>query len=245
MSNIQITFDFERLRCFDEADGLGRAEPYLWTIFFKIDGLTIFINTKNPANPFIQGTPLVVPNFLNHNDLGKPEWDAGDDAALPKTVSEFGTLLHPIKLTPPLNGIASVDGIMGCIAVLLEEDSSSDSDVATSHNALNSLIGTKLSKLLSTVDVSVPEKIQAKFNAMATQIKPVIQSAINESIAGATWLGGLTGDDFIGNAILQFSTSGLKNHILSTGGTDQIFLHRFKNDEGDWEIQSRIKAAIL
>lgn len=38
---LPTTVKLSSIHCRDEADGIGNAEPYLWTIFFKIDGETI------------------------------------------------------------------------------------------------------------------------------------------------------------------------------------------------------------
>jgi hypothetical protein len=32
------------LDCHDEGDGIGDAEPYLWTIFFKCDGSSLMVS---------------------------------------------------------------------------------------------------------------------------------------------------------------------------------------------------------
>jgi hypothetical protein len=35
---LRVWMKLDNIRCYDEGDGWGDAEPYLWTVFFKIDG---------------------------------------------------------------------------------------------------------------------------------------------------------------------------------------------------------------
>ncbi|MBD3677613.1 MAG: hypothetical protein HUJ27_04335 [Rhodobacteraceae bacterium] len=40
---LQLNLDLDRIKCHDEGDGWGSAEPYLWTVFFKADGTTVAV----------------------------------------------------------------------------------------------------------------------------------------------------------------------------------------------------------
>jgi hypothetical protein len=44
METLNVALKLNEIICHDEGDGWGSAEPYLWTIFFKIDGLTVVQN---------------------------------------------------------------------------------------------------------------------------------------------------------------------------------------------------------
>jgi hypothetical protein len=51
----------ERIRCHDEGDGWGSAEPYLWTVFFKIDGDSVALTESLmlSGHATVVGTPAV------------------------------------------------------------------------------------------------------------------------------------------------------------------------------------------
>jgi len=56
----------------------------------------------------------------NHGNLGAHDVDPGDDVPIPPALGEFSTVLTPM----PVDGMPdkNVSGVIGCIAILLEED---------------------------------------------------------------------------------------------------------------------------
>ena len=39
--SLDVSLVLDHIQCIDEGDGPGLAEPYLWTLFFKIDGTSV------------------------------------------------------------------------------------------------------------------------------------------------------------------------------------------------------------
>ena len=56
MEPTPIKLKLTNIHCSDEGDSIGSAEPYLWTVFFKIDGDTVHVNNALT----LQGTATVV-----------------------------------------------------------------------------------------------------------------------------------------------------------------------------------------
>ena len=130
MQDLNIELKLDRIRCHDEGDGPGSAEPYLWVVYFKVDGETIVVNTDGPNPPFLQGPPTIVPTPGNHGNLGVNDVDEGDEFAVPSIIGEYRTVMKPIPLTVPLLGKTEVGGMIGCIAVLMEEDNTPAAAIA-------------------------------------------------------------------------------------------------------------------
>src|SRR5215208_6304677 len=81
--------------CHDEADGAGDAGPYLWPVFFKIDGETFAVNAVG-----LIGFPQIFVTNGNHGNLGQ-DMDAGDQIFVPAAVGQLTKELIPIPVTEP------------------------------------------------------------------------------------------------------------------------------------------------
>lgn len=241
MLDLNIEFKIDRVHCHDEGDGPGNAEPYLWTVFFKVDGDTVVVNSDDLGNIFLQGVPTVVTTPGSHGNLGTSDVDEGDNVNVPAIIGEYRTIMKPIPLTTPAFGRTEVGGMIGCIAVLMEEDNTSDSDAARGHERLDSAVRDQLTQLLGTLGITKPEPSEEDINAMTDRIGSAVKSAIQDGVGVVEWIFGFGNmDDQIGSGVFRFSHSTLE----SSSGMPIPFGRRWDN-EGDWELTGHIKATPI
>jgi hypothetical protein len=236
MEATPVIFDLTNLHCYDEGDSLGSAEPYLWTVFFKIDGDTVHVDRTFT----LQGTATVVATTGNHGDLGPGGVDAGDDVLIPPSLGHFETTLKPIPLDVPIAGMTDFPGTVGCIVVLLEQDSTPDSAVTAGRAALTTAVQSALDAMIPTLDAGHTAPTQAEIDAMTEQIGRAVEDAISDEVSVRDWLGALGNmDDKIGSAALRYSQTDVNAAIF--GG---IAIEQEWENEGDWKITGRVGAAI-
>lgn len=241
---LPTTVKLSSIHCFDEADSIGDAEPYLWTIFFKIDGETI---KHTPGQFVLTGDAVFKFGPGSHGNLGTKSVDAGNNVQIPAAIGEFHTQLQPIILTNGTKTIP-VPGIVGAIAVLMEEDNVSDSGAEKGHQALNNFVQTEINNFIHGINlvqfagVEHPQdKLNELIDAMKKQIQDGASGVVSKAIKDAQgfWSNlwsGLNADDKIGSAVWTFSQQDIVQHHYSIG-LDQ----RWKN-EGDWELFGVISA---
>src|SRR5688500_3224764 len=116
MANSAAIIQLERLHCFQEGDSAGAAEPYLWAVFFKIDGTTAFVDETF----HLAGTGHTFNSLGNHKNLNDSSVGAGDDVTIPQQFG-FGGDFIPIPLRTPVGGTSEIPWVVGCVVVLLEE----------------------------------------------------------------------------------------------------------------------------
>jgi len=237
MNTLDVHLKLSNLHCYDEGDSIGSAEPYLWTVFFKIDGDTAVVN---PAFA-LQGTATVIGTPGDHGDLPNHDVDAGEDVAIPAVLGEFATHLKPIPLQQPVGDMKEVGGVMGIITVLMEEDSTPASAIAKGHAALNKAVKDSLNALIPTLNFGHQEPTDAEIGTMKKKIGDTVTNAVSNDVSVWDWLGGLGNmDDKIGSEVFRFSHKELE--ALGVSGIG--FQQRFKN-EGDWELSGRVTAFPL
>lgn len=222
--NVNLSLD--RIHCFDEGDFIGSAEPYLWTVFFKIDGQ--FASVTDAGT--LTGFPITLGTPGSHGNLGTTDVDAGDDIPIPSELAFFDTTLVPIR-----GGILDALGIdlpgtMGVVCVLMEEDNVTDAGAEAGHDVLNSSVLGVLEQIIATRSFSNSTVTDAEIAAFTGQIQTAVEAAVQlqQSFFENLW-SFLNADDTIGVKVFTFNTDD-----LASGGTFQ-FSERFQN-EGDWQI---------
>lgn len=241
MNNLNIEFKLDRIHCHDEGDGIGNAEPYLWTVFFKVDGDTCVVNTAGSNGPFLQGVPTIVTTPGNHGNLGTSDVDEGDDVGVPSIIGEYRTLMKPIPLTAPLFGVKEVGGMIGCIVVLMEEDNTSGDAIARGHEALDRAVRDNLTAVLGTLSINKPTPTAEDIQAMSDAIGAAVKQSIKDGVSVLDWIVGFGNmDDQIGSAVFLFA----HNDLEAAAGSTIPFGRRWDN-EGDWELFGHIGATIV
>lgn len=241
MKDLRVDVKLDHIHCYDEGDGPGDAEPYLWAVYFKVDGETVVVNSDGPAAPFLQGPPVVVGTPGNHGNLYNTDVDEGDDVAIPAIIGEYHTTMKPIPLTTPILGRTEVGGLLGCIVVLMEEDFTNATAIAQGHDALNASVRDQLASVMSTISVAHQSPTDAEIDALSDKVGEAVKDAIGEGVSVLSWIGSYGNmDDEIGSAVFRFSHSQLEG----MNGAPLPFSRRWDN-EGDWEIFGSVTAVAL
>jgi hypothetical protein len=227
MRRIGVEIDLGKLKCHDEADKAGNSEPYLWSVFFKIDGTTCVLTDKL----FLRGTAVIKTSSGNHGNLvGGGGMDAGDVVRIPSALGHWKTGLVPIPSVdaPKLK----VGGVLGCIVVVLEEDETPNAAVAQGHQALNQAMQRELNALIPTFGIEKSAPSIQDIDQLAAKIKQAIRSAIESKVGVGDWFTGLFGggqDDVIGtfkgiwsHADIQDSIGKAPIDIYDVGSADPL-----------------------
>lgn len=202
MNPLPTIFQLQNLHCYDEADGPGDAEPYLWVVYFKIDGDTVVLDEHYK----LAGTATVSVRAGNHGDLGDTNVGSGDDVAITSALGVFQTTLRPIPLRVPIGDVTEVGGVIGCVAILMEQDNTPDDAIAKGHQALDAAIRTQLDALIPSLGVTHPEPSQMEIDDIASKVSAAVEDAVRSNVSAWDWLSGFGNmDDVIGQAFFSAS----------------------------------------
>jgi hypothetical protein len=255
-----------KLHCYDENDGSGLAEPYLWVVFFKLDGETV--TTRIEGNPLengganarlrVEGRATVIGHTSNHRNITEEDVDARDTVPIPPGLGAYETVLKPVIVSHPMLGEQPImPGFIGCVAVLLEQDNTVHGPLAKGHRALNESVQRVIDELIVTIDgelakVSLqdlkanPQRIKNEALALVNaalvtkqvEVQNKVLKAIKDDVLPWKWLAGAGDmDDQIGMLTVVYS-----QQQLQMGG--KIIYGRFQK-EGDWELWGEASATAL
>jgi hypothetical protein len=237
--SLQARLLFDRIRCHGEGDGIGSAEPYLWTVFFKLDGDTVTLGD----DLFLHGSATVIPTPGSHGNLGDDDVGQGDEIAIPSAIGELVTTLRPIPVpgwVTEAYGVEDVGGVIGAVAVLMEEDDGGHAGAEAGHAALDAFVRQALDGVVPSLGIARAKVTRHDADALTDGALEAIAEAIQA--AQSSWehfAGWLDADDQLGHAVFGFGHDELVAMARSGG---RSFSQRWRS-EGDWELAGRISAA--
>jgi hypothetical protein len=229
-----------QLRCHDRADGWSTSEPYLWNLFFKIDGSCITLSdqfrlTGRPVYHFSKGSQ----GNLNARDLA-----SGGSVQIPEDVGEWKTMLVPIKV-PYFE--ANVSGVLGVVSVLIEQNLVSSSGAEAGHEAFNHYVMEALDTVIREFDPrkisldDVDGSIKAYFDRQVQKYTENISTMVSQAVSGSqnivqNFMSLLKKDAVIGHQIFDFSSQ-----LIQESGGELSFSHRWDTKKyGDWELRGKL-----
>lgn len=230
--SVDLTLDTIVVR--DEADNSGSAQPYLWNVFFKIDGDTVSVTDTLS----LSGPPTIHTTPGSHGNLGSGVTGTPADPthiSIPATIGAWQTELKPIPLPASLSDFAEdPGGTMGVVTVLMEEDNVSDDGAEAGHRALNEAVVDAIKEIINTRSLTNREVTREEISGFEEQVKSEIKDAIRDQQNDFenAW-SAINPDDTIGTEVFIFNQDDL------VPGTEVEFSKRWEN-EGDWEIRGHL-----
>jgi hypothetical protein len=199
-------------------------EPYLWTVFVKVDGDTVDFADLGRSRA------TVVSTSGSHNDLtGEENVGSGRTLAIPAHVGRFSTVLKtirglPVALVKPGDATQLVMYVKAW-----DEDGLSDGSVEAGRMKLVELLQTRL-------DAFIQSATPPDLGAIQAEIASAVEGAIaasDQNILDFVFTGGE--DDQLGDATLRFSFTDL----AASGGRIPLNF-RFTGDEANYELVGEI-----
>ncbi|MEO7992876.1 MAG: hypothetical protein ABI743_00630 [bacterium] len=264
--NLAVTLALHEIVCFDEGDGWGDAEPYLWVCFYKIDGSTCRLG----PNGTLAGTVTIERRLGGHGNLQNTDVDAGDNVGVPASIGTWHTELVPIPVDPAWIPIIQMDpshpgqedlpGLVGVMWILMEEDSLSDSAALAGYSAACSTLEVRLNEVLLNLGVLNPSITGTMEEDIKKAISDAAKNAIKDNLnfLEAAWAFLGSPDDPLGGDTFRVShdelepTTGISQPTIPysrrwKGGPIVPGSVSLSDDTGDgeWEIRGRASAVEL
>jgi hypothetical protein len=178
---------------------------YLWTVFFKVDGATVQVNSSLK----LQGTGTVVGTPGNQGDLPggvSASYYVAETTPIPSALGDYATTLVPIPVSD--SGL-TVGGIIGYVLILIYQNDTPANAVAAAHQALNSGIQQGLDNTIPTLGATDQTITQADISNVENQVIAAVTTAIKNNLSIWEKLGTVLNDEFqdslIGNALQYFT----------------------------------------
>lgn len=177
---LNVHFRLRTVVCHNQLDRpLDRgSEPYLLTLFFKVDGTNAALSNEFKLQTF-PGAEITFPTPGTHGNLGDVDVRDGDVVAIPPAIGFFDTTLRGIQLPEPCDKLlpGGVAGVIGVVCALLEHDGVRDSAAEAAHQAFNEIVTTKITEIANTVSIENPEP-QIDQEAIADEVRKAMRKAI-------------------------------------------------------------------
>ena len=207
--SLEVEMKFDNLHCHEEGDGIGSSEAYLWAIYFKIDGDSVFLGD----DLFLHGNCTLVGTPGSHGNLINHDIDEGEDVPVPAAIGEFQTALTPIPVPQFVRDTFGVDdagGVVGVALVLMEENWVSDAGAEAGHAALMDSVRQAIDNLIPTLGAGNPDVTEEQIAEIAKNASDAVSDAISDQQGILDKIASfINGDELLGTKVFTFTHDAL------------------------------------
>lgn len=242
-ATLDLKIALKNLHCHDEGDGAGNAAPYLWPVFFKIDGHGYAVRS---AAAGLAGSPVIESREGGHGNLGRSEdgktVNAGHDVAIPAGIGVWKSALKPIPiLDKTLRARFGDDlpGFAGVVVVLMEEDGWPDDVPRKAYAALVSAVSKGVTEVAAEFRHAMTAPTKAEIEADLAAIKDAAAGKVTKAVKAAmsdsekVWFATFgDNDDLIGSQGWVFGYDELATQVIDIS-------QRWRR-EGDWTLTGSV-----
>lgn len=242
MDGLHLKLKLDTLAHHHHVEQWGKREPYLWTIFFKLDGSTVEVTPRFK----LRGAGTFHFTEGSHGNLGITSWD-DQEVSIPASIGEWNTYLEPFHIPHFEQKAPSIAGV---IVVLMEQNNVSYQGAEAGHAALNAKVADAVNTAMAdfdprTVDINdVMGSIQRYFEEKVEAFTATIQNDIVKAIKGKQHLLRnlwtlLNPDNLIGYHVWNFNLQAL----TEAPDARLDFQHTWPSSaHGNWEIRGHAEA---
>lgn len=242
MQPLYLRISLDQLRCLRKADAWRDSEPYMWNVFFKIDGEGVRLSDRFR----LEGRPLYHLSPGSHGNLRAGVMTSGDTVGIPNNVGEWKVSLVPLRI-PYFE--TSISGLVGVVCVLMEQNYVSRKGAEAGHKALNDYIIGAIDASIDgfdprRVDIhQIDASIKNYFDAQVREFTSRIGNLVGEAVASSQSIvqnifSLVRRDALVGYKVWDFSNAGIE----AEGGQLRFKHHIDTKKYGEWEIRGSLTA---
>lgn len=201
LADLDVRLELQTLTCGAGADLGSSAQPYLWVIFFKLDGASLMVTDTSAGE--MTGEATVHAPRGSHGNLGVASVTVGDVVPIPASLGRYETVLRviPVQSAAAEEGGRAVMGGVGAMCVLREADERSDERSEARHTALRQRVKSTLDALVRARNASHRTFTDSEvIEALSTRWQDVVRE-------GEDWV--VNPDDTLGVKVWYFSHASL------------------------------------
>ncbi len=153
--------------------------PYIWTVFFKIDGSTVRVN----AGETLSGNATVVFTPGSHGDLGDNSLQVGQGVDILSPQGWWSDVLQPIPVDPSVQSQVGEDvpAFFGAVAVALSWEHVTDQAAEAGHQALNAYVQSAINQVVANIGPAHPLPTPADIDSFTAGAADAIASAVEDA----------------------------------------------------------------
>jgi hypothetical protein len=235
-----ISVNLTKLYCHQPAKGWSKGKPYLWTLFFSIDGSTIQLT----ENFRLSGDAYFHFSEGSHRNLEKETLRSGEVVAIPEKIGHWQTEVQPIKV-PFFN--YAIPGMIGVVVILMMERNVTEAGAEAGHKALNDFVEQAVNQAIGEFDVkeidveniqpSIKEYFARKTDNLVEGVEDAVKGAIvqSQNIFENLWTF-FDQDELVGYQVWDYNQA----EIEAEGGFVNLKKRWTSSKGGDWEIHGQI-----